>query len=65
MLKMPIHQEAVEHPIPCSECGEHADVLFFEKLTPTEPGITLALKKVYAKCFDHLLMAEYELPGVE
>lgn len=58
MLKMHIHQDAVEHPIPCSECGRNAAVLLFERIAPAGPPVTLHLRKKSAKCWSHLTMEE-------
>jgi hypothetical protein len=52
MLQMPVHPDAIDHPIPCSICSESAAVIVFDKV-PFKTG-AIALKKKFARCASHL-----------
>lgn len=56
MLKMSIHKEAVEHPIPCVDCNGPADYLFFQRVQAR--GSALHLQKKHAKCAGCIESAE-------
>jgi hypothetical protein len=59
---MTIDQEVIEHPIPCSDCEDPADVLFFERKRDPQHGKFLVFRKKYAKCIQHLTMEENAIP---
>jgi hypothetical protein len=60
MLQLRIPTD-VDHPIPCSDCSTPASILLMER-TVTRGAVKL--KKVGARCFDHMTMAENMLPPV-
>lgn len=52
MLQIPVHPDAVDHPIPCNICQGTAAVIVFDKL-PIAAG-ALMLQKKFARCASHL-----------